>query len=197
MTTRVPWIHVLQGERELARDTARSAIFDSSWALRQPRAAWRRSMSASTLINGILTVTARDKTTGKEQSITISGLPQLSKEEIDRMVSDAQRHAAEDRQQREAVEARNQADTVAYQVERQLYELGDRAPMHERARAERHDSADSSAGEGPIHDMARLGSCRVTCNSAGHRPGREQLYQGDGRDCERCGPGWSATWWYR
>src|SRR5207302_9115396 len=80
--------------------------------------------------NGILTVTARDKTAGKEQSITISGSTQLSKEEIDRMVADAQRHAAEDRQRREAVEARNQADTVAYQVERQLHELGDRAPMH-------------------------------------------------------------------
>src|SRR5205823_5571848 len=69
--------------------------------------------------NGILTVTARDKTTGKEQSITISGSTQLSKDEIERMVSDAQQHAAEDRRQREEVEARNHADTIAYQVERQ------------------------------------------------------------------------------
>jgi molecular chaperone DnaK len=99
---------------------------------------------------------ARDKTTGKEQSITISGSTQLSKDEIDRMVSEAQRHAAEDRQQREAVEARNHADTVAYQVERQLHELGDRAPMHERARAENLIQEIRQLVKDQSTDMARL-----------------------------------------
>jgi molecular chaperone DnaK len=72
------------------------------------------------------------------------------------MVSDAQRHAAEDRQQREAVEARNQADTVAYQVERQLYELGDHAPMHERARAENMVQEIRQLVKDQSTDMARL-----------------------------------------
>src|SRR5215470_9522910 len=129
-------IHVLQGERELARDNRTLGHFRLEGIAPAPRGMAQIDVSFDIDANGILTVTARDKTTGKEQSITISGSTQLSKEEIDRMVSDAQQHAAEDRQQREAVEARNQADTVAYQVERQLYELGDRAPMHERARAE-------------------------------------------------------------
>jgi molecular chaperone DnaK len=129
-------IHILQGERELARDNRTLGHFRLEGIAPAPRGLPQIDVAFDIDANGILTVTARDKTTGKEQSITISGSTQLSKEEIERMVADAQRHAAEDRQQREAVEARNQADTVAYQVERQLYELGDRAPMHERARAE-------------------------------------------------------------
>src|SRR4029434_245049 len=106
--------------------------------------------------NGILTVTARDKTTGKEQSITISGSTQLSKAETDRMVSDAQRHSAEDRRQREEVEARNSADAMAYQVERQLHELGDRAPLHEKARAENMIQEIRQLVQNQSTDMARL-----------------------------------------
>ena len=88
--------------------------------------------------------------------MTSSGSTQRSKEEIDRMVADAQQHAAEDRRQREAVEARNQADTVAYQVERQLYELGDRVPMHERARAENLIQEIRQLVKDQSTDMARL-----------------------------------------
>ncbi len=86
--------------------------------------------------NSILTVTARDRNTGKEQQITISGSTQLPKEEIDRMVRDAEAHSQEDRRRREEIEARNQADAAAYQVERMLNDLGNRAPLHEKARAE-------------------------------------------------------------
>jgi molecular chaperone DnaK len=129
-------IHVLQGERELARDNRTLGNFRLEGIAPAPRGLPQVDVSFDIDANGILTVTARDKTTGKEQSITISGSTQLSKEDIDRMVSDAQQHATEDRQRREEVEARNHADTIAYQVERQLHELGERAPMHERARAE-------------------------------------------------------------
>ena len=87
--------------------------------------------------NGILTVAAKDKETGKEQKITISGSTQLSKEEIDQMVKDAQAHADEDKRRREEVEVRrNTADSTAYQVERQIRELGERVPANEKARAE-------------------------------------------------------------
>ena len=148
-------IHVLQGERELARDNRTLGHFRLEGIAPAPRGMAQIDVSFDIDANGILTVTARDKTTGKEQSITISGSTQLSKEEIDRMVSDAQ-HAAEDRQQREAVEARNQADTVAYQVERQLHELGDRAPMHERARAESMIQEIRQLVKDQSTDMARL-----------------------------------------
>jgi molecular chaperone DnaK len=149
-------IHVLQGERELARDNRTLGHFRLEGIAPAPRGLPQIDVSFDIDANGILTVTARDKTTGKEQSITISGSTQLSKEEIDRMVSDAQRHAAEDRQQREAVEARNQADSVAYQVERQLHDLGDRAPMHERARAEQMIQEIRQLVKDQSTDMARL-----------------------------------------
>jgi molecular chaperone DnaK len=149
-------IHVLQGERELARDNRTLGHFRLEGIAPAPRGLPQIDVAFDIDANGILTVTARDKTTGKEQSITISGSTQLSKEEIDRMVSDAQRHAAEDRQQREAVEARNQADTVAYQVEHQLYELGDHAPMHERARAENMVQEIRQLVKDQSTDMARL-----------------------------------------
>src|SRR6266568_4724817 len=149
-------IHVLQGERELARDNRTLGHFRLEGIAPAPRGMPQIDVAFDIDANGILTVTARDKTTGKERSITISGSTQLSKEEIDRMVSEAQRHAAEDRRQREAVEARNQADTVAYQVERQLYELGDRVPMHERARAENIIQEIRQLVKEQSTDMARL-----------------------------------------
>jgi len=149
-------IHVLQGERELARDNRTLGHFRLEGIAPAPRGLPQIDVAFDIDANGILTVTARDKTTGKEQSITISGSTQLSKEEIDRMVADAQHYATEDRRQREAVEARNQADTVAYQVERQLHELGDRAPMHERARAENMIQEIRQLVKDQSTDMARL-----------------------------------------
>jgi molecular chaperone DnaK len=149
-------IHVLQGERELARDNRTLGHFRLEGIASAPRGLPQIEVSFDIDANGILTVTARDKTTGKEQSITISGSTQLSKEEIDRMVADAQRHATEDRRQREEVEARNNADAVAYQVERQLRELGDRAPMHERARAENMIQEIRQLVKNQSTDMTRL-----------------------------------------
>ncbi len=129
-------IHVLQGERELARDNRTLGHFRLEGIPPAPRGLPQIEVSFDIDANGILTATARDKATGKEQRITITGSTQLPKEEIERMVADAQRHADEDRRRREEVDARNHADAIAYQVERQLGELGDRAPANERARAE-------------------------------------------------------------
>jgi molecular chaperone DnaK len=86
--------------------------------------------------NGILNVTARDQETGKEQTVTISESTNLSKSEVESMVQDAQAHAADDKGRHETIEARNQADSLAYQMERTLKDLGDKIPMHEKARAE-------------------------------------------------------------
>jgi molecular chaperone DnaK len=129
-------IHVLQGERELARDNRTLGHFRLEGIRPAPRGAPQVEVTFDIDANGILTVTAKDKETGKEQKITISGSTQLSKEEIDQMVKDAQAHAEEDRRRREEVEVRNSADSTAYQVEKQIRELGDRVPPNEKARAE-------------------------------------------------------------
>jgi molecular chaperone DnaK len=94
--------------------------------------------------------------TGKEQKITISGSTQLPKDEIDRMVKDAEAHASEDKRRREEIEVANHADSIAYQVERQLRELGDRAPANEKARAEQMIADVRNLVKSNSSDVARL-----------------------------------------
>src|ERR1700761_9301736 len=129
-------IKVLQGERELARDNRTLGHFRLEGIRPAPRGVPQIEVTFDIDANGILTVAAKDKETGKEQKITISGSTQLSKEEIDRMINDAQAHADEDKRRREEVEVRNTADSTAYQVERQIRELGERVAPNEKARAE-------------------------------------------------------------
>jgi molecular chaperone DnaK len=149
-------VHVLQGERDLARDNRTLGNFRLEGIRPAPRGLPQIEVAFDIDANGILTVTARDKETGKEQKITISGSTQLSKEEIDRMVADAQSHADEDQRRREEVEARNHADATAYQVERQLQDLGDRAPANEKARAEQLISEIRQLVKDSSSDGARL-----------------------------------------
>jgi len=129
-------IHVLQGERELARDNRTLGQFRLEGIAPAPRGLPQVEVTFDIDANGILNVTAKDMATAKEQKITISGSTSLDKNEIDRMVRDAEQHAAEDKARRELVEARNMADSLAYSVERSIRDLGDRVPAHERARAE-------------------------------------------------------------
>jgi molecular chaperone DnaK len=129
-------VHVLQGERPLARDNRTLGHFRLEGIRTAARGVPQIEVTFDIDANGILTATARDKDTGKEQKITITGSTQLAKEEIDRMVHDAEAHAEEDRRRKEEVEARNNADAMAHQVEKQLHELGERAPANEKARAE-------------------------------------------------------------
>jgi molecular chaperone DnaK len=149
-------IHVLQGERELARDNRTLGNFRLEGIRPAPRGAPQIEVSYDIDANGILTVTAKDKESGKEQKITISGSTQLSKEEIDRMVTDAQSHSEEDRKRREEVEARNNADSMAYQVERQLRDLGERVPLNEKARAEQLIAEIRELVKNNSSDVARL-----------------------------------------
>jgi molecular chaperone DnaK len=129
-------IHVLQGERELARDNRTLGQFRLEGIAPAPRGLPQVEVTFDIDANGILNVTAKDTATGKEQKITISGSTSLDKNEIDRMIQDAQQHASEDKVRRELVEARNTADSLAYSVERSIKDMGDRVPAHERARAE-------------------------------------------------------------
>ncbi|HEX5605729.1 MAG TPA: molecular chaperone DnaK [Candidatus Binatia bacterium] len=149
-------IHVLQGERELARDNRTLGHFRLEGIRPAPRGLPQVEVTYDIDANGILTVTAKDKESGKEQKITISGSTQLSKEEIDRMVADAQSHSEEDRRRREEVEARNNADSMAYQVERQLREMGDRVPLNEKARAEQLIAEIRELVKNNASDLAKL-----------------------------------------
>jgi molecular chaperone DnaK len=149
-------IHVLQGERELARDNRTLGHFRLEGIRPAPRGLPQIEVTYDIDANGILTVTAKDKESGKEQKITISGSTQLSKEEIDRMVADAQSHSEEDRRRREEVEARNNADSMAYQVERQLRDMGDRVPLNEKARAEQLIAEIREQVKNNSSDLAKL-----------------------------------------
>jgi molecular chaperone DnaK len=129
-------INVLQGEREMAQDNRTLGNFKLEGIAPAPRGTSQIEVTFDIDANGILNVGAKDKATGKEQKITISGSTTLGKDEIDRMIKDADLHAAEDRGRKEKVEAKNEADSLAYQMERQLKDLGDRVPIHEKARGE-------------------------------------------------------------
>jgi molecular chaperone DnaK len=129
-------IHVLQGERELARDNRTLGQFRLEGIAPGPRGTPQVEVTFDIDANGILNVSAKDMASGKEQKITISGSTSLDKGEIERMIRDAEQHSAEDKQRRELIEARNNADSLAYSVERAIKEMGDRVPAHERARAE-------------------------------------------------------------
>jgi molecular chaperone DnaK len=129
-------IHVLQGERELARDNRTLGQFRLEGINSAPRGLPQVEVTFDLDANGILNVSAKDMATGKEQKVTISGSTSLDKGEIDRMLSDAQQHAEEDKRRRELVEARNTADSLAYSVERAIKDMNERVPEHERARAE-------------------------------------------------------------
>jgi molecular chaperone DnaK len=115
-------VHVLQGERPLARDNRTLGRFQLTGLPPAPRGVPQIEVTFDIDANGIVSVKAMDKATGKEQAITISGASGLSKDEVDRMVKDAESHAADDQTRRDAIEARNQADALIYQVEKTLTE---------------------------------------------------------------------------
>jgi len=115
-------VHVLQGERPLARDNRTLGRFHLTGLPPAPRGLPQIEVAFDIDANGIVNVTAKDLATGKEQKITVSGASGLAKDEVDRMVKDAQAHATEDQARRELIDARNQADSLAYQVEKTVNE---------------------------------------------------------------------------
>ncbi|MER3466775.1 MAG: hypothetical protein C4340_06680 [Armatimonadota bacterium] len=118
-------IHVLQGERPLARDNKSLGRFILDGIPPAPRGVPQIEVTFDIDANGILNVRAKDLATNKEQQITITGSGNLTKEEIDKMVEEAKRYADDDRKAREEQELKNRAENIAYEVERNLNELGD------------------------------------------------------------------------
>ena len=129
-------IVVLQGEREMARDNRQIGRFRLDGIAPAPRGVPQIEVTFDIDTNGILSVSARDKGTGKEQKITISGSTNLEKDEIDRMIKEAAAHAAEDKKRRENVDLKNEADSLAHGLNRTLIELGGGVPVNEKTRIE-------------------------------------------------------------
>jgi molecular chaperone DnaK len=129
-------IHVLQGEREMASDNKSLGTFRLDGIPPAPRGVPQIEVTFDIDANGILSVTAKDKGSGKEQSISITGASTLSDNEVDRMVKDAEANAAADKAKRERIDLKNQAETLAYQAEKQLGELGDKVSAEAKAKVE-------------------------------------------------------------
>ncbi len=148
-------IHVLQGEREMAADNKTLGRFILDGIPPAPRGIPQIEVTFDIDANGILDVKAKDRATGREQQVRITASSMLSKEDVDRMVRDAAEHAEEDRRRREEVETRNQADTLAFQAERTLRDLGDKVSAEDRAATERAVEAVREALKGNDMDAIR------------------------------------------
>jgi len=170
-------VHVLQGERPLARDNRTLGRFHLDGLPPAPRGVPQIEVAFDIDANGIVSVSARDVATGREQTITISGASGLSKGEVDRMVKDAEAHQAEDKARRELIDARNQAEALAYSVERTLGESRDRLPAQEVGRIETAVAAVRTATQGD--DLTALRTATDTLQRASHAMA-EQLYQAPG-----------------
>ncbi len=153
-------IHVLQGEREMSNDNKSLGTFRLDGIPPAPRGVPQIEVIFDIDANGILNVTAKDKGSGKEQSISITGASTLSDDEVSRMVNDAEANAEEDQLRRERIDKKNQADTLAYQAEKQIEELGDKVPdadkekiqglskeLKDAVAAEDHDTISSKTEE--------------------------------------------------
>jgi molecular chaperone DnaK len=129
-------IHVLQGEREMSNDNKSLGTFRLDGIPPAPRGVPQIEVTFDIDANGILNVTAKDRGTGKEQSISITGASTLPNAEVERMVKEAEKNAAADKERREKIDRKNQADSLVYQAEKQIQELGDKVPAGDKSKAE-------------------------------------------------------------
>ncbi|OLC53203.1 MAG: molecular chaperone DnaK [Chloroflexi bacterium 13_1_40CM_4_68_4] len=167
-------VHVLQGEREMAADNKSLGRFVLDGIPPAPRGVPQIDVTFDIDANGILNVSAKDKATSKEQKITITATSGLSKEEVEKLVRDAQSHAEEDRRRKETVEARNIADTLAYQTEKALRDAGDKVPAEVRSEIEAKIKDVRSALEG--QDVARINSAAQALQQSAQKIG-QYMYQ--------------------
>ncbi|NER20613.1 MAG: molecular chaperone DnaK [Symploca sp. SIO1B1] len=129
-------IHVLQGEREMSTDNKSLGTFRLDGIPPAPRGVPQIEVTFDIDANGILNVTAKDKGTGKEQSISITGASTLPDTEVERMVQEAEANATADKERREKIDRKNQADSLTYQAEKQINELGDKVPAEDKTKVE-------------------------------------------------------------
>ena len=167
-------IQVYQGEREFARDNKLLGTFELSGIAPAPRGVPKIEVTFDIDANGIVHVSAKDRGTGKEQSVTITGGSALPKEEIDRMVREAEEHAAEDKARREVAETRNTAEQVVYQTEKLLKDEADKISEETRAAVQADVDAVKEALKGD--DVEAVKSSMAKLNETSLKVGQE-IYQ--------------------
>jgi molecular chaperone DnaK len=177
-------IHVLQGEREMASYNKTLGKFQLVDLPPAPRGVPQIEVTFDIDANGIVHVSAKDRATNKEQSMTISGQSTLSKDDINQMVKDAEAHAEEDRQRREEVEIRNNADSLVYQTEKVLREQGEKVSSQEKAAVEAPLALLKTALEG--NDSAAIKSATEALMSASQEFS-QKLYEAAARDANAAG----------
>jgi molecular chaperone DnaK len=163
-------IHVLQGEREFAKDNRTLGRFKLDGIAPAPRGTPQIEVTFDIDANGILNVTAKDKGTGKEQKVKIEVGSGLSKDEVERMARDAERFAADDKKRREVVDLKNQADSFAYQAEKQLKEAGSKVDAATKSEIESKIAALRKAAEGDNADKLKQAMAEF-------EPAMQKLYQ--------------------
>ena len=168
-------IHVLQGERPMARDNTTLGRFRLEGIPSAPRGVPQIEVTFDIDANGIVNVSAKDLATAKEQRITITASTNLSDDQVEALVQDAEEHAAEDRRQLEEAELRNNADSLTYQTERLISENGDKIEADDRQAAERAIADVRKALEGT--DLEAINSAVAVLQTAAQKLG-EQMYQG-------------------
>jgi molecular chaperone DnaK len=182
-------VHVLQGERPLARDNRTLGRFHLVGLPPAPRGVPQVEVSFDIDANGIVNVAAKDMATGQEQKITISNSGGLSKDEVERLVKTAESHAAEDQARRELIDARNQADSLAYQVEKTVTENREKLPVGELSKTESAIAAVRRALE--TEDVAAIKRATEDLQRAAHALA-ELLYKA-GQPNAQSGPGGAGT----
>jgi len=167
-------VHVLQGERPMANQNRTLGKFQLTGIPPAPRGVPQIQVTFDIDANGILNVTAKDMATGKDQKITITSSSGLSKEEVERMAREAEAHAAEDKERREVIEAKNQLDTMIYSVEKMLREQGDKISGSERGEVENAIADAKKALES--NDKRSMDQARERLTATSHRLA-EQMYK--------------------
>ncbi len=183
-------IHVLQGERQMARDNRTLGRFVLDGIPPAPRGVPQIEVTFDIDANGILHVTAKDTATNREQSIKITGTSTLAKDEVDKMVKEAERFAADDKAKREAAETRNRADSIAYQVEKMLKDSGDKISPEERAKVEEalRELREAQKGE----DLARISRAIDAVQQASYKMS-EEMYKATTTTPGAAAPGGDAA----
>jgi molecular chaperone DnaK len=172
-------VHVLQGERPLARDNRTLGRFQLVGLPPAPRGVPQVEVAFDIDANGIVNVTAKDMATGKEQKITISGSSGLSKDDVDRLVKEAQSHASEDQARRDLIEARNQADSLAYQVEKTVNDSRQKIAAGDLSKIEAAIANLRTLSQG--EDLAAIRKATEELQHASHAMA-EQLYKTQGSE---------------
>jgi len=167
-------VHVLQGERQLARDNRTLGRFQLVGIPPAPRGVPQIEVTFDIDANGMVNVSAKDQGTGKEQKITITASSGLNKDEVERMMKDAEAHAEEDKKRREEIETRNRADQAVYGAEKMVQEMGDKFPASDKAAVESAVAAVKSALES--NDTAAMSRAMEQLTQAQHKAA-EALYK--------------------